>query len=93
MRAALKDDVPEDSEWLSDSNMKDYNDEHHEFVISIEAGLSDAIHEDEVAAAAAFIKGCLRLDLQKRLSAEECERHEWLEIAQAHSVEGGEGWK
>ena len=78
MGAALKDDVPE--EWLSDSEMGDYKAEHHELVISIEAGLSDALHEDDVAAAAAFIKGCLRLDPQNRFKAEECVGHEWLNM-------------
>ena len=79
MRATLEEDIPE--EWLRDSKMKDYNAEHHGHVASIEEGLSDALHKDEVAAAAAFIKGCLRLDPQKRLRAEECVRHEWLSMA------------
>ena len=83
MRAALEDEVPE--EWLSDSKMKDYNSEHHGFVTTIEAGLSEALHKDEVAAAAAFIKGCLRLDPQKRFNARECKRHEWLNMANACS--------
>jgi serine/threonine protein kinase len=84
MRAALEDDVPE--EWLSDRKMKDYNAEHqHDGLTSIEAGLSEALHEDEVDAAAAFIKGCLRLDPQKRLKAEECAGHEWLNMANACS--------
>ena len=83
MRAALEDDVPE--EWLSDSKMEDYNAERHGPVTSIEAGLSDALHKDGVAAAAAFIKGCLRLDPQKRLRAEECAGHEWLNMANACS--------
>ena len=83
MRAALEDDLPE--EWLSDGKMKDYSAENHGLVTSIEAGLSDALHEDEVAAAAAFIKGCLRLDPQKRLKAEECAEHEWLNMSNACS--------
>jgi serine/threonine protein kinase len=83
MRAALEDDVPE--EWLNDSKMKDYNAEHHGLVTSIEAGLSDALHEDEVAAAAVFIKGCLRLDPQKRLRAAECAGHDWLKMSNACS--------
>ena len=83
MRAALEDDIPE--EWLSDSKMKDYNAEHHGLVTSIEAGLTDALHKDEVAAAAAFIKGCLRLDPQKRLRAGKCVVHEWLSMANACS--------
>ena len=83
MRTALEDDIPE--EWLSDDKMEDYNTDHHGLFTSIQAGLSDALHEDEVAAAAAFIKGCLRLDPQKRLSAEECASHEWLNMANACS--------
>jgi serine/threonine protein kinase len=83
MRAALEDDVPEG--WLSDRKMKDYNSEHHGLVTSIEAGLSGALDEDEVASAAAFIKSCLRLDPQKRLRAEECAGHEWLDMANACS--------
>ena len=83
MRAALEDDVPE--AWLSDNKMKDYNAEHHGHVTSIEAGLSEALHEDEVAAAGAFIKGCLRLDPQKRLTAGKCVGHEWLTMANACS--------
>lgn len=83
MRAILEDHFPE--EWLSDGNMKDYNAERHGLVISIEAGLSDALHEDDVAAAAAFIKGCLRMDPQKRLRAEECAGHEWLNMGNACS--------
>ena len=83
MRAALEDDVPE--EWLSDGKMKDYIAENHGLVTSIEAGLSEALHEDEVAAAAAFIKDCLRLDPQKRLKAEECAEHEWLNMSNACS--------
>ena len=83
MRAALEDDVPE--EWLGDKKMKDYNAEHHGHVTSIEAGLLDALHKSEVAAAAAFIKGCLRLDPQKRLKAKECVEHEWLNTVNACS--------
>jgi serine/threonine protein kinase len=83
MRAALEDDFPE--EWLSDRKMKDYNADHHGLVTSIEEGLSDALHKDEVAPAAEFIKGCLRLDPQKRFSAEKCMRHEWLNMANACS--------
>ena len=83
MRAALEDDVSE--EWLSDSKMEDYNAEHHGLDQSIEAGLSDALHKDEVAAATAFIKGCLRLDPEKRLRAEECVRHKWLNMTNACS--------
>ena len=83
MRAALKDDIPE--EWFSDSKMEGYNAKGHGSVTSIEEGLSDALHEDDVAAAAAFIKGCLRLDPQKRLKAEECMGHEWLNMANACS--------
>ena len=75
MCAALEDNVPE--EWLSDNKMKDYNAEHHVFVTSIEASLSEALHEDEVPAAAAFIKGCLCLDPQKRLRACKCVAHKW----------------
>ncbi|KAF8812799.1 kinase-like protein [Phlegmacium glaucopus] len=83
MCAALEDDAPE--EWLSDNKMKNYNAEDHGLVTSLEAGLSDALHEDEAAAASAFIKGCLRLDPQKRFMAEDCLDHEWLEMANACS--------
>ncbi|KAF8813380.1 kinase-like protein [Phlegmacium glaucopus] len=83
MRAALEDDVPE--EWLSDNKMKDYNAEHHGLVTSIEAGLSDVLNQNEAAQASAFIKGCLRLDPQKRLKVGECANHEWLAMANACS--------
>ena len=79
MRAALDDDVPE--EWLSDSTMEHYNPESYGPVTSIEEGLSDALHESDVAAAASFIKDCLRLDPEKRLTARKCFDHEWLDDA------------
>ena len=84
MRAILEDDVPK--EWLTDSKMEDYNaEDHHGHITSIEADLSEALHKDDVAAAAAFIKSCLRLDPQKRLTAEECAGHEWLNKSNACS--------
>ncbi|KAF8972233.1 kinase-like domain-containing protein [Flammula alnicola] len=76
MCAVLEDEVPE--EWLSDSKMKNYDATDHEPVISIEKSLSDVLHKDDVAPAAAFIKSCLRLDPRKRLTATECSDHEWL---------------
>ncbi|KAF8902233.1 kinase-like domain-containing protein [Gymnopilus junonius] len=68
--AALEDELPE--EWLSDNKMKDFNPDAHGLVTSINVGLANTLQEDEIAAAAAFIKGCLRLDPQKRFSAEDC---------------------
>jgi serine/threonine protein kinase len=79
MRVAVEDNIPE--EWLSDYNMKGYNPEYHGFVTSIEEGLSAVLHKSDAVAAAAFIKGCLRLDPKKRFSADECGCHEWLDKA------------
>ncbi|KAF8972219.1 kinase-like domain-containing protein [Flammula alnicola] len=76
MRAVLEDEVPE--EWLNDSKMKNYNATDHELVTSIETSLSDVLHKDDAAPAAAFIKSCLRLDPRKRLTATECSDHGWL---------------
>lgn len=48
---------------------------------SIESALSGALHKDDVAAAAAFIKDCLRVDPSKRLTVKETLRHGWLSKA------------
>ncbi|KAF8198456.1 kinase-like domain-containing protein [Pholiota molesta] len=86
MRAVLQDEIP--NSWLSDENMKEYRaDAGSGNITSIEAGLAEALHKDEVGPAAAFLKGCLRLDPQKRLTAHECRRHEWLSMASACSCQ------
>ncbi|KAF9475177.1 kinase-like protein [Pholiota conissans] len=87
MYAILEDDIP--TSWLSDENMKEYNTNACSSgnFISIEAGLADALYKDDVGPAAAFIKSCLRLDPQKRLTAHQCMRHEWLSMANACSCQ------
>ncbi|KAF9471411.1 kinase-like protein [Pholiota conissans] len=81
--AVLEDEIPE--AWLSDAKMKQYNADAHGPVVSIDAGLADALHEDDVSAVAAFIKGCLRVDPEKRFKVDECKTHEWLAKANACS--------
>ena len=84
MCAVLEDEVPK--EWLSDSKMKGYNAAAvDEPVTSIEASLLRILDKDDAAEAAAFIKSCLRLDPEKRLTARECEEHGWLSEATACS--------
>ncbi|KAF9477399.1 kinase-like protein [Pholiota conissans] len=73
--------------WLSDGNMKEYTDAASDDFTSIEAGLALALHKDGVGPAVAFIKSCLRLDPQERLTAHECRRHDWLSMANACSCQ------
>ncbi|CAA7267219.1 unnamed protein product [Cyclocybe aegerita] len=83
LSAALEDELPK--EWLGDSKMKDFNTTAHGYAPSLESGLEDALHKDDVAAATAFVKGCLRLDPKKRFTSTECSDHEWLAAANACS--------
>ena len=83
MRTVLQDEVPES--WLNDSERQEYNETTSGLVASIEKSLSESLHKDEAAAAARFIKNCLRLDPEKRLTATECSAHEWLAAANACS--------
>ena len=76
MRTVLQDEIPEP--WLSDSERKEYNGTTAGLVASIEKSLSESLHKDDVAAAASFIKNCLRLDPEKRLTAAACSAHSWL---------------
>ncbi|KAF8902246.1 hypothetical protein CPB84DRAFT_1846411 [Gymnopilus junonius] len=78
MRFTLEDEIPK--EWFGDVKMKDYNDDAHGLFTTIEMGLANvhAFRGDEQEAAAAFIKGCLRLDPRKRFTAKECANHKWL---------------
>ncbi|KAF9479619.1 kinase-like protein [Pholiota conissans] len=86
MHAVLEDAIP--NSWLSDESMKEYSaDAGIDNVTSIEAGLAHALHKDDVGPAAAFIKSCLRLDPQKRLTAHECRCHKWLLMANACSCQ------
>jgi len=83
MRTVLQDEVPEP--WLNNSERKEYNETTSGLVVSIEKSLSELLHKDEAAAAASFIKSCLRLDPEKRLTAAECSAHAWLAEANACS--------
>ena len=83
MRTVLQDEVPEP--WLNDSEKKEYNDTTSGLVASIEKSLSESLHKNEAVAAASFIKNCLRLDPEKRLTAAECSAHAWLAEANACS--------
>ena len=83
MRTVLQDEVPEP--WLNDSERKEYNETTSGLVASIEKSVSEFLHKDKAAAAASFIKNCLRLDPEKRLTAAECSAHEWLAEANACS--------
>ena len=83
MRTVLQDEVPEP--WLNDSERKEYNGTTAGLVASIEKSLSESLHKDEVVAAASFIKNCLRLDPEKRLTAAACSAHSWLAEASACS--------
>ncbi|KAF9481506.1 kinase-like protein [Pholiota conissans] len=88
MHAVLEDEIPDS--WLSDENMKEYSADAGVCsgnTTSIEAGLAHALHKDDVGPAAAFIKSCLRLDPQKRLTAHACGSHEWLSMANACSCQ------
>jgi len=60
--------------------MKDYHaaTSGESYASTIEASLSDVLHEDDVVGAAAFIKACLRMDPEKRVSAKEASENEWL---------------
>ena len=73
--------------WLSDAKMKDYHavTSGESYASTIEASLSDVLHEDDVVGAAAFIKACLRMDPEKRVSATEASENEWLAKANACS--------
>ncbi|KAF9472222.1 kinase-like protein [Pholiota conissans] len=85
MHAVLEDEVP--NSWLSDGNMKEYTDAASDDFTSIEAGLALALHKDDVGPAVAFVKSCLRLDPQERLTAHECMDHGWLSMADACSCQ------
>jgi serine/threonine-protein kinase SRPK3 len=83
MRTVLQDEVPEP--WLNDSERKEYDETTGGLVASIEKSVSESLHKDEAAAAASFIKSCLRLDPEKRLTAAACSAHKWLSEANACS--------
>ncbi|KAF9471413.1 kinase-like protein [Pholiota conissans] len=78
MSASVGDDIPKT--WFSDAKMKQYNPDANDGsnVVSIEAGLATVLRKKDAKEAAAFIKGCLRLDPQNRFTAKECKEHEWL---------------
>ncbi|KAF9476383.1 kinase-like protein [Pholiota conissans] len=86
MHAVSEDEIP--ISWLNDEKLKEYSaNARTSNIASIESGLEHAVHKDDVGPTAAFIKSCLRLDPQKRLTAHECRRHEWLSMANACSCQ------
>lgn len=77
MRDILEDEVPRG--WLEDERMKDYDGAAHSDVTTLKTSLATLLRKADLVPAFAFIKGCLRLDPEKRLSATEASRHEWME--------------
>lgn len=85
-QAVIKDkDIP--IEWLNDPSGQDISAGaiSNPTAAGLEDLLSGSLSRNEAEQAAVFIRDCLRLDPNRRPTADECLRHNWLSAANACS--------